>query len=107
MFHLLNMDDFVKPFRDGSVGKDQSCSGERKKKREILVSMICNRRRILCFSSFCFFLNSFFPTLFFYLPTNAENRQKKSELTQEEKLSRDLMSVHLYRCSVFFSLGMS
>lgn len=29
----FNMDDFVKPFRDGSVGKDQSCSGERKKKR--------------------------------------------------------------------------
>lgn len=33
-FHLLNMDDFVKPFRDGSVGKDQSCSGERKKKEK-------------------------------------------------------------------------
>lgn len=106
MFHLLNMDDFVKPFLDRSVGKDQSCSGERKKK-EYLVSMICNRRRILCFSSFCFFKKFFFSPSFFYLPTNAENRQKKSELTQEEKLSRDLMSVHLYWCSVFFSLGMS
>lgn len=59
--------------------------------------MICNRRRILCFSSFCFFI------LFFsYLPTKAENRQKKSELTQEEKLSCDLMSVHLYRVQFSF-----
>lgn len=67
VFHLLNTDDFVKPFRDGSVGEDQSCSGERKKKKkEILVSMICNRRRILCFSSFCFFFKFFFPASFFF-----------------------------------------
>lgn len=60
--------------------------------------MICNRSRILCFLYFVFFFNSFFPI---YLQKQKIDK-KKSELTQEEKLSCDLMSVHLYRVQFLF-----
>lgn len=60
--------------------------------------MICNYRRILCF---------FVSLFFFYLLTKPENRQKKSELTQEEKLSISWSHVSTsLSCSVSFSLGM-
>lgn len=43
---------------DGSVGKDQSCFGI-KKKVKILVSMICKCRRILRFFFFFIFIHFF------------------------------------------------
>lgn len=48
--------------------------------------MICNRRRILCFSSFCFFFSIPFSFFFFppYLPTKAENRQKNLSLPKKK-----------------------
>lgn len=96
----FNMDDFVKPFRDGSVGKDQSCSGERKKK-ETLVSMICNRRRILCFSSFLlFFLKKSFFLFSIYLQMQ---KTDKKNLSLPKKKSCLVISCQYIFIGVWFS----
>lgn len=80
VFHLLTwMMLFLSgAISDGSVGKDQSCFGEK-----YYVSMICNCRRILCFYFLLF--SPFFSPFSIYIQN--QKIDKKSELTQEEKLS--------------------
>lgn len=60
VFHLLTwITLFVsEAICDGSVGKDQSCFGKKKKKN--LVSMICKCRRILLLFFFLFSFSFFF-----------------------------------------------
>lgn len=107
VFHLLTWTTLFfsvsEAICDGSVGKDQSCFGKKKKKVKILVSMICKCRRILCF---CFFLIHFFLLLFsIYLENQKEKKLKKKIWAYPRRKAVYLViscQVHLYRVQFSF-----
>lgn len=80
---------------------------------KLLVSMICDCRRILWFffSLFCFFFffRSFFSVFspfFFYLRIKQENKQKNLSLPKKKSCILWFHVSTSLSCSVYFSLGM-